>query len=169
MTAGQTANLNLKFNDSTHNTDKYSGVNAKLKYVSCNHSNVTEIDLTGCPEVTYLNCSDNYGLSTLELTKNPKLEYLYCSNINLAVPDLSENTELRVLDCSYKQDINNTDSGVFNPSNSPAVTNLDLTKNAKLEYLDCSGNTALTELKLASDFSDTQYLKGNALEYIDCH
>lgn len=176
---GKSSTLELTFwdSDESHKNDKYNDANRKLKYVSCNHSNVSSIDLGESSKVTYLNCSDNYNLSTLDLTKSPKLEYLYCSNTKLATPDLSKNTELRVLDCSYKKDTSNIAAtgvtGVFDPTTggltSPVLTGLDLSKNAKLEYLDCSGNTSLSNLTLASDFSGTQYLKGNALEYIDCH
>lgn len=165
---GTTA-LQLKFMD-PNPIGNYSSANAKLKYVSCNHSNVTTLDLTGCPDLEYLNCSDNYALTSLDLTKNPKLEYLYCSNTGLTDPKLTKNTELKVLDCSYKEDTTRAlEPGVFNPTAAPALTNLDLTSNVKLEYLDCSANSGLAELKLASDFDDAAYLKGNALKYIDCH
>lgn len=170
--AGASATLSLKFKDPNHNTEKYKGVNAKLKYVNCNHSNVTELDLTGCTELEYFNCSDNEDLTTLDLSENTQLEYLYCSNTGLTAPDLSKNTELKVLDCSYKHTDDTTlanSTGVFNPTKNSALTTLSLDKNAKLEYLDCSGHTSLTTLTLPNDFSDTIYLKGNSLKYIDCH
>ncbi len=87
------------------------------------------------------------------------------------------------MDCSFKEDVAKTGTGYFNPTleglTSPALGTLDLKTNAKLEYLDCSGNTALTALTLPSD-SDAapdntaaptvaDYLEGNSLKYIDCH
>lgn len=167
-------NLSLKFSDPSQETKKYGNVNAKLKYVNCNHSKVTGIDLTGCPDVEYLNCSDNELADTdLKISENTKLKYLYCSNTKLTTPDLSKNTELKVLDCSFKKDDDRPaagETGVFNPTDiTGSVSKLNLATNAKLEYLDCSGNGNLSELTLASDFGGAAYLKGNALKYVDCH
>lgn len=181
------ANLELEFRDANenHSTEPYSSVNAKLKYVNCNHSKITKLDITGCDELEYLNCSDNESLSTVDLSKNTKLEYLYCSNTALTTLKPEKNTELKVLDCSYKKDDTrntaaNPEPGVFNPTIAPALGTLDLKTNAKLEYLDCSCNTSLTTLTLPSDSDDAaanatatptaaDYLKGNSLKYIDCH
>lgn len=165
--------LTLNFYDTgTHTkTERYSNENAKLKYVSCYHSNVKEIKIDKSPELEYLNCSDNYSLSDIDLSANTKLEYLYCSNTALIEPDFSKNTELKVLDCSYKKDDARTgETGVFNPNIDPVLKTLGLDTNAKLEYLDCSGHTALTSLTLPdpNKFADAPYLKGNLLKYIDC-
>lgn len=180
------ADLELEFRDANenHSTEPYSKVNAKLKYVNCNHSKVNKLDITGCDELEYLNCSDNYDLSTVDLSKNTKLEYLYCSNTKLPELKPEKNTELKVLDCSYKEDTAELGTGNFHPKTEgnldPTLGTLDLKTNAKLEYLDCSGHTALTTLTLPSDSDDAaanataaptaaDYLKGNSLKYIDCH
>lgn len=181
-TAGN--NLVLRFSDPDQNTDKYGNTNAKLKYVNCNHSKVTTLDLRGCTELEYVNCSDNYDLTDanviedddnkndngLIISDNKKLEYLYCSNTGLVKPDLSKNTELKVLECSYKPDVDNkAGSNGYFAGGSATLQELSLDKNAKLEYLDCSNNSALNKLTLPSDFSSTAYLKDNVLKYIDCH
>lgn len=185
---GDTDGLTLNFYDTgTHTkTERYSNENAKLKYVSCYHSNVKEIKIDKSPELEYLNCSDNYILDTVDLSENTKLEYLYCSNTALQEPNLSKNTELKVLDCSYKEDTTKTGNEYFHPTAenpslaAPVLKTLNLKTNAKLEYLDCSCNTSLTSLTLPSDSDDaaanataaptaTDYLEGNSLKYIDCH
>ncbi len=191
VTADSTDGLTLNFYDTNigtgdgkhEKTERYSNENAKLKYVSCYHSDVRAIKIDKSPELEYLNCSDNYNLSTVDLSENTKLEYLYCSNTKLSELKPEKNTELKVLDCSYKTTTDpNIDITIcFKPDASLAntLTKLDLKTNAKLEYLDCSGNTALTALTLPSD-SDAapdntaaptvaDYLKGNSLKYIDCH
>lgn len=191
VTADSTDGLTLNFYDTNigtgagkhEKTERYSNENAKLKYVSCYHSDVRAIKIDKSPELEYLNCSDNYNLETVDLSENTKLEYLYCSNTKLGTLKPEKNTELKVLDCSFKEDVAKTGTGYFNPTleglTSPALGTLDLKTNAKLEYLDCSGNTALTALTLPSD-SDAapdntatptvaDYLKGNSLKYIDCH
>lgn len=176
------ADLELEFRDANenHSTEPYSKVNAKLKYVNCNHSKVNKLDITGCDELEYLNCSDNESLNTVDLSKNTKLEYLYCSNTALETLKPEKNIDLKVLDCSYKKDDNrSTETGVFNPSGNSALKTLDLKTNAKLEYLDCSSNSGLT-LTLPSDLDNAaanatatptaaDYLEGNSLKYIDCH
>lgn len=162
--------LTLEFYDPDQTTKRYSNKNAKLKYVSCYHSDVTSIDVTQSPELEYLNCSDNYNLSDIDIRANTKLEYLYCSNTALTEPDFSKNTELKVLDCSYKKDNSKTDPEFFNPTCDSTLKTLGLDTNAKLEYLDCSGHTVLTSLTLPdpNKFADAPYLKGNLLKYIDC-
>ena len=53
-------------------------------------------------------------------------------------------TELRSLDCNGLYELSNTET-------SGVLTDLDLSKNTKLEYLNCSGNTSLETLDLCNN------------------
>jgi hypothetical protein len=59
---------------------------------------LTELDLSGNPELTYLNCDFNQ-LKSLNLAPNPKLTYLSCQGNQLSSLDVTGNLALRYLSC----------------------------------------------------------------------
>jgi len=120
-----------------------------LKTFWCDNCGVTELDLSGCPELETLDCSDN-ALTELDLSNNPKLEEAHCENNSLTNLDVSNNPELTVLDCS-----NN------------ALTQLDLTNSPKLEDLFCGDNNLNVLNVLANPELATLYCDHNALTDLD--
>ena len=125
-----------------------------------------------------------FGLTSLDVSKNPKLELLWCPNNKLTNLDVSKNSKLKNLWCANNeltsletntalQDLN----CAFNP-----LTNLDVSKSVELntlycEYnpltnLDLSNNIALTGLTLRDipitnlDLSNNTTLTTLTLDYI---
>lgn len=73
-----------------------------LTTLNCSNSNLTMLNISGCPELYELNCSNN-KLSELDVTKSPKLEVLTMNNNAIYELDLSKSVELRKFNCSYNQ------------------------------------------------------------------
>lgn len=73
-----------------------------LTRLICNSSNLTMLNISGCPELYELNCSNN-KLSELDVTRSPKIEVLTINNNNIYELDLSKSVELRKFNCLYNQ------------------------------------------------------------------
>ena len=73
-----------------------------LTTLNCSNSNLTMLNISGCPELYELNCGNN-KLSELDVTKSPKIEVLTINNNNIYELDLSKSVELRKFNCSYNQ------------------------------------------------------------------
>ncbi len=87
-------------------------------------NNITNIDLSNNPELTWVTCSFNYDLTTINLSNNPNLERFFASNCSLSNFDVSNNPLLRILFLG-----NNIDEF---PND---FSNLDLSNNPNLEQL----------------------------------
>ena len=92
-------------------------------------TSLTAINVSGCPELLYLDCSANVNgqaggnLGSLDITHNPKLTHLYCFNQQIPALDLDQNTLLQFLGCYYNR-----------------LTSLDITDHFKLQYVDAHAN-----------------------------
>ena len=104
--------------------------NWNLYSMDCSATQLTALDVSNCPDLSYLECGFNSNLKKLDLSKNTNLETLYCSNCSFEVLNLEKQTNLESLFC-----YNNY------------LTELDLSTNTNLKYLHCQGNK-LTELKV---------------------
>ena len=137
--------------------------NPLLTYLSCDSNKLTTLDLSANPLLQYLYCDSN-KLTTLDLSANPLLTNLSCSKNSLSSLNLVNNSMLEVLSCSSnllsKLNINNNNTSLqylyceFN-----RITSLDFSNNRSLIKLDCSNNI-LTSLELGSCIS---------LQELDCY
>ncbi len=91
--------------------------------------------------LTYLSCSSNSGITSIDISNNIALECLYLDRCGLTSLDLSKNTKLIEFSCKENQ-----------------LTSLDLSNNIKLKSLDCHDNK-LTTIDLSNNI---------LLEYVDC-
>ena len=69
----------------------------KIKEFQCLANSVTELDVTGNPELQVLWCTYNL-ITSLDVSKNTKLKTLFCYGNKLTTLDVSNNTELTDLD-----------------------------------------------------------------------
>ena len=107
-----------------------------LKELHCNNNNLTELDLSGNPELIKLYCSQN-KLTSLNVSKNTKLTNFGCDHNELKSLDVSKNTELTELWCDNNY-----------------LTSLNLNTNTRLTDLNCAGNY-LTSLNLGDNTNPT--------------
>lgn len=142
---------------------EYSSSNPHLITIKGNIKGVippeytTELDVSKCTALTYLNCSDE--LTSLDVSKNTELTHLSCGyNSNLTSLDVSKNTKLTALYCGYSGNLTS-----LNVSKNTALTwlncgynnltSLDVSKNTALTYLNC-GHNNLTSAALNQIFRD---------------
>ncbi|MFC4722074.1 leucine-rich repeat domain-containing protein [Geojedonia litorea] len=109
------------------------------------NNNLSGLDVSAYPLLTYLSCSNNFGnsIGNLDLTSNPNLTTLYCQNAGITSLDVTQCMNLDILVC-YDN----------------SLTSLDLSANTALSEIRCysSGINTLT-------FTNSNY---NALLYLDC-
>ena len=123
----------------------------KLEYVDFSFDKITELILPDNSVIEYINCSGN-PIGSIELEQHPKLTELSACDTNIAVLDCSKNTELKILDCKTYVDPVIIADNKYHPSgqtsniNSGIISNIIVQGCSKLEVLDCTGNSALTEL-----------------------
>lgn len=110
----------------------------KLEWLNCCDNQLTSLDLSWNPELTYLDCDRNF-LVSLNLTQNAKLETLLCFENQLSNLDLSGNPELIWLNCESNQ-----------------LSDLNLSQNPKLKELHCAVNN-LTSLELSQNVELGQF------------
>jgi hypothetical protein len=73
-----------------------------MKELWCNSNQLTTLDVSSYPALTYLYCEENL-LTSLDLTKNTALTGLFCSNNQLTSLDVSKNAKLGGIYCSRNQ------------------------------------------------------------------
>jgi len=93
-----------------------------LEKLDCSHHNLTKLDVSRNPELTYLDCGYNY-LTELDVSHNPQLTELRCYHNRLKSLNVSHNLALEYLDCSCN-----------------LLTNLNVDYNTELKILRCSEN-----------------------------
>lgn len=125
-------------------------------------NNLTTIDLSKNPKLTYLNVGSN-KLSSLNLSDNPLLESVDCQRNNLTSIDISHNPKLTYFNCMVNQ-ISGLDVSVNTLLEDLAVssnqlTSLNIDKNLSLKTLNC-GNNQITSLNVS---------KNTALTSLACH
>lgn len=114
---------------------------SNLENLTCSKNEIETIDLSHNRQLKYLQCSDNFSLSELDVQNNPMLAFLYCRACDLKKLDCSQNKELKYLSCG------------FNP-----IREINLFHNTKIEYLYVR-RCELEELEL-------RHLKN--LEFLNC-
>ena len=110
----------------------------KLRSLNCYNQNIDSLDLSGNPNLQYLNvylC----GLSSLDVSMLPKLQELRCENNNLTELNLLNNPNLQWLRCGGNA------LTALDTSANPLLYEL-ICSNNPIHSLDLSKNTALTEL-----------------------
>ena len=138
--------------------------------LSCGDSELTSLDVSGCPSLTRLDCWDNQ-LTNLDVSQNSALQRLVCHKNQLTSLDVSQNTSLGQLYCYDNQLANldvsqNAALGQLNCANNQ-LTSLDVSKNSALEDLYC-GNNQLTSLDLSQNLSlYSLYCESNQLTSLD--
>lgn len=125
--------------------------NPELKYLDCTYNELTNLDVSENSKLLVLDCRVN-ELNTLEVSNNPALKYFWCGYNYLSAIDVFQNTSLEGLECSFMFE---------------QITNLDLTNNTSLDWLYCESNQ-LTALDVTNQ-SDLMELEfgGNQLSTLD--
>ncbi|MBP5391650.1 MAG: hypothetical protein J6Y40_06210 [Bacteroidales bacterium] len=114
--------LNISYTNYVYALDM--SCNGGLKYLECEKAGISSINVSGLPELVFINCSKNSGLtslnlsglarlkaldcrecsiSTLTLTGCSALKNLYCAQNNIETLDLQPCTSLQELDCSLNK------------------------------------------------------------------
>lgn len=119
-----------------------------LENLNCSWNELTSLDVSKNTALTYLDCSYNDNMSTLNVSGCIALRSLDCSKSPLTTLDLSNLKALRDIDCSGCQ-----------------LTMLDLSGCSALETIDCHDNEHLNTLDVSNNRSLLQ-LKCNMNEMI---
>ena len=136
-----------------------------ITHLNCmNHEQInhfTSLDISKNTELTALHCAFN-RLLNLDVSNNIKLTDLYCFSNPLTNLNLKMNTALKKLHCGgniINLDVSNNRELIELMCNqNPLLTELDLSKNTKLERLIVDRNQ-LTSLKIS---------KNSELSFIQC-
>lgn len=132
-----------------------------LEILVCRQNQISQLDLSGCPDLVLLDCSDN-DFAQLELSNTPNIEDLSCTRNHLASLDLSGCPDLTELDCNSNHLTSLNLSGCSN------LNELDCNNNY-LHQLDLSGCPNLTELKCYNNHLSSLDLSNTTkLETLDC-
>lgn len=147
-----------------------------LEELNCKENDISDLNLSENLKLTYLDCTYNYLISELDLSKNIELNTLICRNMKLENLNLENNTKLEKLDFTNNRVknidlskntnlielicennnlesldlINNTKLKILNFKLN-GLKNIDLSKNLELEDLNCSQNWSLGKLDLSSN------------------
>ena len=115
----------------------------------CEDSELTSLDVSGCPSLTRLDCWGNQ-LKNLDVSQNRALQRLVCHKNQLTSLDVSQNSVLALLSCGDNQ-----------------LTNLDISQNAALKSLYSDGNQ-LTSLDVSQNSAlEGFYCRNNQLTSLD--
>ncbi|MGI6222217.1 MAG: T9SS type A sorting domain-containing protein [Prevotella sp.] len=126
-----------------------------LKWLTCSHNLLTELDVTQMPELTYLDCKDN-DISSLDFSNCEKLETLDASsNKNLSGISFTNCTGMKYIDLHGCQHIYSVDVSML-----PALTHLsvdgtsvysvNVSSNPELKLLSC-GYTSIYRLDVSQN------------------
>ena len=159
------------------NIEKLYARNNKLTtLLLAGKSRLGYIRVSGNTLLTSLKCYNN-ALSTLDISNCTALETLWCwNNANLTtITGLANCKAVKSFYC-YDCALNSLD-GVNNMSNLEALgcynnklTTLSVTGKSKLSYLNCSGNTTMTNLNCYQNALTTLNVTGNtALKELICY
>ena len=97
-----------------------------LKKLDCsNNFGLSELDVSKNTALTYLDCGYT-GITALDISNLTALTHLACNESKMTALDVSKNTALTYLDCSD-----------MNTGNSDKLSVLDVTNNKELTYLNC--------------------------------
>ncbi len=130
---------------------KISGTN--ISYLKAQRLCMTDLDVSDCPTLEYLDCSGN-ELLQLDLQFCPLLEELYCNSNNLSTFSLPENNKISLLNISY----NNLQSLILR--NNFHLQSLHCAFN-QLNNIDLQGCRNLNDLNISNN-----NLQGNVLNRV---
>lgn len=102
----------------------------ELDHLSVRGTGIKELDLSGNPNLTYLQCSDT-EITSIDTSVLPKLRDLQVANTKVESVDVFKNSELEALDISYT-----------------VIGNLDLSGNRGLMAIHCLDCKNMTELNV---------------------
>ncbi len=150
-----------------------------------NKSKLTELRCDVCPQLLWIEITDNENLTSLICTNCPTLQLIRCSNNNLPSLDVTGNTALTALNCYKNPNLSNITSLssctnlIQLQVNNCNFSTLDVSNFTKLQELRCHDNK-LTSLnvsgktKLTTLYCDNNQLNSlnvqncNALAVLDC-
>ena len=158
------------------NAESLAGIEhfENLTTLHCNGTYLKSIDVSKNTKLQYLNCSETWNLTTLNVKNCTELATLYCNRCKLTELDLSSNGQLQVLWCDNNQFTAldtagnsqlkslycyNNQLAALNLASNPALKELRC-ENNQLTTLDLSGNTALTSLSCENNQLTEIQLKG---------
>lgn len=156
----------------------------KLSHLECRNEPLTGLDVSGLPELVYLDCGD-CKLNNLDVSHNTALQELYadqntwtaldvsachsltslnCSrNGKLTAIDVTENPLMEELDCGV------TSLNTLDVSGNPELTELDVS-NGRLTQLNVSGNRKLEELRCnGNQLTELDVSRNTALQRLYCY
>lgn len=140
------------------------GTMGQLEKLGCNfNSYITTLDLSGTPNLKYLDCNYN-AISSLTLTGLSSLEYLNCSSNYISTLNLSSLTNLQNFNCSYNDLLTGLDLSnllqlkILNCKSCGLLTTLNLSGLSQLTTLDCNGGSLSTLITSGA----------NAITHLDC-
>ena len=116
--------------------------NEGLTELNCDHCNLSWLDVSALPALKVLICSWNQ-LEKIDISQNTILETLDCSGNRITNIDVSKNLNLKELRCS-NQDHPTKDINLY-------LEKLDVSRNLKLEVLDCHGNMYMKNLDVSNN------------------
>lgn len=121
----------------------------KLQYLYCADNQITELNLTGNPELILVQCDKN-RLTSLDVSENPKLKYLYAGWNRLSGLNITNNPYLEYLSCYQCY-----------------LRKLDVSKNNRLKYLNCAENQ-ISNLNISNlPELETLYCESNRLKELN--
>ena len=159
-------------------TDLELSKNTALISLDCSYCELENIDLKNQTALKYLNISGN-KITTLDISKCTALTHLICNeNWGLTALDVSKCTSLEYLSIRAEQNPHNgSNPDLYHPI---SITDLDVSKNNALTYLDCyygslkkltfGDNAALNYLNCAyNQIENLDLSKASSLVSVDCY
>lgn len=119
--------------------------NTKLQIIYTQKCNITSLDFSNNPAMTYINCSDMKTLTSIDVSKCTNLQKLYVGGNMLTKLDVTNCPKLTELSF-YSNNIASIDL-----SKNTALQKLWAFNNAQLTSLDLTNNTNLTYLSVYSN------------------
>ncbi len=114
-----------------------------LRTLEVRHNQITELDVSGLPNLTWLGCQGN-GMVTLDASNCPKLSTIYCNDNELTSVNVQNDVKLADFFC-YDNHLTELDvSDLVNLYNLDCDRNdlsiLVVMENERVTYLSCRGN-----------------------------
>ena len=138
--------------------------------LSCGDSELTSLNVSGCPSLTQLNCGGN-KLTSLDVSQNRALQRLVCHKNQLTGLDVSQNSFLALLSCGDNQltslDVSQNSALAQLGCDNNQLTSLDVSQNAALTLLYCGGNQLISLDVSQNAALENLYCNNNQLTSLD--
>lgn len=159
----------IKINDREVETLQGIGFFTELVMLSCDNTQVSDLDLSNLTKLQSLSC-DETQVSSLDLSNLTELQSLHCSNTQVSDLNLSNLAKLQILTCSNTQirslDLSNCFALEHLTCYSKSLEEIKFGNNASLKELFCGGPVSDLDLSGLSSL-DTFYCGCNAIEQLD--